>query len=198
MRLRLSTAPGRMAKRGKKAAKAEAAKAEAAKAAANAEKSATPRSTSKGAAASQPGRDDRDDGGDQRQGGDSRGGDESTNGGDDGGSPGAAGAFEFVVTVLQCDGLKKAGRSGQASVFVGLSAGSASGQSAAVPYDGGRPQWNRGRGCVPAALTVAADIRFRVADSCSKCAARKWSWRFHRHRHPSKRSCGTRAADAMN
>jgi hypothetical protein len=190
-----------MAKRGKKAAKAEAAKAEAAKAAANAEKSATPRSTSKGAAASQPDRDDhddRDDGGDQRQGGDRRGGDESTNGGDDGGSPGAAGAFEFVVTVLQCDGLKKAGRSGQASVFVGLSAGSASGQSAAVPYDGGRPQWNRGRGCVPAALTVAADIRFRVADSCSKCAARKWSWRFHRHRHPSKRSCGTRAADAMN
>ncbi len=154
-----------MAKRGKKVdKKAEAAKAEAAKAeAAKAEKSATSRSTSKGAAASQPEHDDRDD---NRRHGASTGEGRRKSGGDDGGSPGEAGAFEFAVTVLQCDGLKLIGKSGHASVFVGLSAGSASGQSAAVPYDGGRPQWNRGRGCVPADLAVA-NVRCRVADSCS-------------------------------
>ena len=164
--------------RGKKAtAKPEAVKAEksasgtpksganpAATQAVQAEKSPTPRSsnsTSTGDRATAPVSDDR--GGDERRHGDSRGG----YGGPDGGHDGAADSrFKFVVTVLQCDGLQKAGNMGQAGVFVSLSAGSASGQTAAVPCDGGRPQWNRSRGYVPA-VDTASDFPRDVADTAA-------------------------------
>lgn len=153
-------ARGRMPLRGKKAAaKPEAVKAEksatprsstspASTQAVQAEKSATPRSSTIS----------RDRGGDERRRDDSRGGGGRPDGGDDGA---VDSRFEFVVTVLQCDGLQKAGRLGQADVFVSLGAGSASGQSAPVPYDGGRPQWNRGRGYVPTADTFSSRFSSR-------------------------------------
>ena len=154
-------ARGRMPLRGKKAAaKPEAVKAEksatprsstspaSTQAAVQAEKSATPRSSTRTHSHTAG-----DRGGDERRRGDSRGGGGRPDGGDDGA---ADSRFEFVVTVLQCDGLQKAGRLGQADVFVSLGAGSASGQSAPVPYDGGRPQWNRGRGYVPTADTFSS------------------------------------------
>lgn len=145
-----------MAKRGKKAAaKAEAAKAEAAKAekaakAAKDEKSVTSSNASKDdRAASRFERDDRDD---KRQPGDGRDGAGRHDGRDD------AEAFEFVVTVLQCDGLRKAGKFGKAGVYVKLSANKASGQSTTVPHDGGRPQWNKGRGCATEALQHSCEV----------------------------------------
>lgn len=64
---------------------------------------------------------------------------------------GAEAAHELVATVLQCDGLKKAGgKLGKRGLFVGVEAAGEAGETSAVTYGGARPEWESGRGCVAA------------------------------------------------